>query len=123
MNNPCNAPVVTRAARSTPNEVVSAATPVPAMYRASAASNSGLRPSRMVNAVRSGPPIEIPNAYAVTRNPAVLIEIRKSVATRSRMPTTTSSALPMTKVPLNSVASTTALEPRERKEIMAITVT
>src|SRR6266536_393511 len=61
----------------------------------------------MLTAVRIGPPAETPSAYAVTSVPAVLIDTAMSRAMRVRMPTTTSSALPTTNAPKNSVHNDT----------------
>jgi hypothetical protein len=104
MKRPCSAPAADRAIRKSAALDVTSGAAVATTYPASAQASTGRRPARMVSAVRIGPPMAIPSAYAVTAAPAVLTDTARSAAMRSITPTTSSSALPITNAAANRAA-------------------
>jgi len=65
MKRPCSAPVMTRATSSMPKLTAVTAMTFPSVYAASDNHSIARRPNRMLTALRTGPPMEMPNAYAL----------------------------------------------------------
>lgn len=119
MNRPWIEPLRTRATIKRPNDVASAAKALPTTNAASAPTNTGLWCRRAVAAASPGARTAIPRAYAVTTRPAVLTDTWVPVASWSRIPTTTSSAVPTTKALKARASSARRGEVADRVVVMA----